>query len=407
MEEIIKIGQSNYINQTLWFVLIVFVCLCGYYLVNIGNRYIERSKRISFDSKLIQKLVKGAISLTIIFLLLNKIPILSRVLTMAIIAAVLSYIMNPFVDKLEERGIKRILGVGIVYIGAFLVITILGIVVFPKILLELRNLIMTLPSYLERLNEHVSSIIDVITENSSYESVEKIRMTFNSAIDNFTDEVIDWISVSVTKTTVYLTDFVQNIISVVLNIMLVLIMTFYFSVDKNRYTGMIKKFIPNSVNSDISYLYTEINTILSEFIRGRFLLAVFVGVFTTILLLILGIDFAIIIGIITCIADIIPYIGPLLGFIPAFLFALIESPFKALIVAVFYVIIQWMENNILAPKIIGDSMGLDPLFIFLSIIIGGGIFGVWGMIVSVPVAAIGMILIKFGIDKYKERGKKS
>ena len=80
----------------------------------------------------------------------------------------------------------------------------------------------------------------------------------------------------------------------------------------------------------------------------------------------------------------------------------IESPIKALIVAIFYVLIQWAENNVLAPKIIGDSMGLNPLFIFLAIIIGGGIFGVWGMVVSVPLAAVGLILIDFAREKYKK-----
>ena len=116
-------------------------------------------------------------------------------------------------------------------------------------------------------------------------------------------------------------------------------------------------------------------------------MAIAVGVMTTIFLLIMRIDYALIIGIITCIADIIPYIGPALGFIPAVVLALVDSPIKAVIVAAAFVLIQWVENNILAPKILGTTIGLNPLLILTSLILGAGMFGVPGMIFAVPVVA--------------------
>ncbi|MDG2830143.1 AI-2E family transporter, partial [Vibrio parahaemolyticus] len=115
-----------------------------------------------------------------------------------------------------------------------------------------------------------------------------------------------------------------------------------------------------------------------------------------------NIDFAIVIGMITAIADIIPYIGPFLGFLPAVVLAFLSSPIKALWVAVFFVVIQWVENNILAPKVLGQSIGLHPLTVLLALIIGGGIFGVLGMILAVPVTAILMIIFRFIKMKYKE-----
>ena len=132
------------------------------------------------------------------------------------------------------------------------------------------------------------------------------------------------------------------------------------------------------------------------------MLALFVGFLTMIYLLILRVDFAIVIGMITCIADIIPYIGPFLGFVPAVLFAFMDAPLKALWVSILFIIIQWAENNILAPKLIGDSTGLNPLAVLISIIIGGGIFGIWGMVVSVPLVSIILILLDFFKLKYNE-----
>jgi len=154
-------------------------------------------------------------------------------------------------------------------------------------------------------------------------------------------------------------------------------------------------FIPAKYKEDCRKLCFEIDDSLSKFVRGKIIMAAYVGIATSIVLLIMGIDFAIVIGFITGIADIIPYIGPFLGFLPAVFFAYLISPLKAIWIALFFVCIQWAENNILAPKVIGETTGIHPLIILISIIIGGGIFGVLGMILAVPVVAILIILFKF------------
>lgn len=112
------------------------------------------------------------------------------------------------------------------------------------------------------------------------------------------------------------------------------------------------------------------------------------------MLLIVGIDFALVIGIITFVADIIPYIGPFLGFLPAFILALLDNPIKAVWVGIFFVIIQWAENNILAPRVLSASIGMNPILILLSLVIGGGMFGVPGMVLSVPVVATAKVIFK-------------
>ena len=161
--------------------------------------------------------------------------------------------------------------------------------------------------------------------------------------------------------------------------------------------------IPEKYKRDVLFVSVRVNEALLGFVKGRLLMAVFVGILTMIALLIIGVDFAVIIGLITCVADIIPYIGPFLGFVPAILFALIESPMKAVWAGIIFLAIQWAENNILAPKLLGDRVGLNPLVILLSIIIGGGMFGVLGMILGVPVVSIMMILIEFFKLKYNEK----
>ncbi|NMA49704.1 MAG: AI-2E family transporter, partial [Tissierellia bacterium] len=102
-------------------------------------------------------------------------------------------------------------------------------------------------------------------------------------------------------------------------------------------------------------------------------------------------------------ADIIPYIGPFLGFLPAVIFAFIASPIKALWVGIFFILIQWGENNIIGPKILGKTTGMHPLTILLSIIAGGTIFGVIGMLLSVPFISVMIILYKYFKNKINNR----
>lgn len=402
MEELLRFDNIKAPLQMIsWVGLIIFGILVGYYLINIGNRYLERSKRIVVDMNLVKKVIIGVAIFLLAVILLRKYPIIGRVLATACISIILAYVLSPLVDRLEKRGINRVLGVIIVYLTIAVILIMLIIVVVPKTTMEIRNLVSELPRYADSISDTVNDIFDKVPVFEDSPAYETIKKSIDESYQKIIQGITGWITNSASSFTTFLSHFVQNFISVVLSLLLIMIMTFYFLIDKRKYADKIQRLIPDSLQGDIFYLGSRINTVLTEFIRGRIILAVFVGVFTGILLLVLGIDFAIVIGIVTCIADIIPYIGPLLGFIPAFLFALIQSPIKALVVALFYVLIQWAENNLLAPKIIGDSMGLNPLFIFLSIVIGGGIFGVWGMVIAIPLAAIGLILIEFFRDKYK------
>ncbi len=159
--------------------------------------------------------------------------------------------------------------------------------------------------------------------------------------------------------------------------------------------------IPKSYRKDVKGLILEIDKALGQFIRGRLLLALYVGIATTILLLLFKVDFALIIGLITGVADIIPYLGPFLGFFAcSVFFAFLYSPIKALWVGVLFLGIQWVENNVLAPKIIGKSTGIHPVTILLALVIGGGIFGIMGgMILSIPFIATLKIIYNYFVIK--------
>lgn len=423
MLEQISGNAARFMIYALAILSILLIFLAIYYLINIGNRYIDGKKRINIDLRLITKIFLGILIFYLINIIFNKFPILGYTLSSVIIAIIFAYIIDPIVNYLERKGVKRQFGVIIVYISAILIFGILIVSVIPKTINEISNLLTSLPAMVDTLirevNNFASNVFakfnielpenfinvyketnpkvngDVETPQIVSDILNSIKATINDLIVKAQGSLMGSLSNVLSKLYGFLTS--------AFRLVLIIIFSFYFSVDKDRFMHRVKKAIPNKYRDDISYLTSNIDTVLQQFIRGRMLMAIFVGLITMAYLLVLRVDFAIIIGLITCVADIIPYIGPFLGCAPAVLFAFMDSPMKALWVLILFVIVQWVENNILAPKLIGDSTGLNPLVILISIIIGGGIFGVWGMVISVPLMSIIFILVDFIKIKYNDR----
>ena len=423
MLEQISGNAARFMIYALAILSILLIFLAIYYLINIGNRYIEGKKRISIDLHFITKIFLGILTLYLITIIFNKFSILGYTLSSAIIAIIFAYIIDPIVNYLERKGVKRQFGVIIVYISVVLIFGVLIVSVIPKTINEISKLLASLPEMVDTLTKNVNSFLTDIFAKFNIElpnnfidfykeSNPKVEGNVETPqiVSNILNSMKKTIDDLVTKAQGSLMGSLSGVFSKVygfvtsaFRLVLIIIFSFYFSVDKEKFTLKVRKFMPNKYREDITYLANRIDIALQQFIRGRMLLAIFVGILTMIYLLILRVDFAIIIGLITCVADIIPFIGPFLGCVPAVLFAFMDSPIKAFWVLVLFVLVQWVENNILAPKLIGDSTGLNPLIILISIIIGGGIFGVWGMVISVPITSIIFILIDFAKIKYNDR----
>lgn len=423
MLEQISDNAARFMVYALAILSIFLIFLAIYYLVNIGNRYIEGKKRISIDLRLITKIFLGILAIYLINIIFNKFPILGYTLSSVIIAIIFAYIIDPIVNYLERKGVKRQFGVIIVYISVILIFGILIVSVIPKTINEVSNLLASLPAMVDTLIKDVNNFLTEVFAKFNIELPENFidvykesnpKVNGNVETPQIVSDILNSMKKAINELIVKmqgsLMGSLSNIVSKLygfltsaFRLVLIIIFSFYFSVDKERFILKVKKAMPNKYREDISYLTSNIDTALQQFIRGRMLLAIFVGVLTMLYLLVLRVDFAIIIGLITCVADIIPYIGPFLGCAPAVLFAFMDSPMKALWVLILFVIVQWIENNILAPKLIGDSTGLNPLVILISIIIGGGIFGVWGMVISVPLTSIIFILVDFIKIKYNDR----
>jgi len=388
---------SDFILKGILVLLILLLSLIIYYLVNIGNKHVEDRKKINLNKRIILFSLVGIILIYFLYALFQKYEFLSDMIFTIIMSLIISYALNPIINYLETKNINRLNGVLIVYLSIVGIITILAFSVIPRSGEEIRRLSTDLPKYFDQLSKIVDSIYTKYystlgglppvfqgIETVIMDNIVKLENAISNGLENFVTGIID-------------------IATKVVSIVLTPILTLYFLADKNYFKEKIINLIPRDYRDDMVYLASIINISLTKFIRGRLLMSLYVGVSVTLLLLIMGIEFAVVIGFITGLFDIIPYIGPFIGFVPAVLFAFISKPIKAVWVSIIFLLIQWTENNILAPKIIGENMGMHPMVILLSIIVGGGIFGVLGMIISIPVVSITRTIFIFVLDKRKEK----
>jgi predicted PurR-regulated permease PerM len=171
------------------------------------------------------------------------------------------------------------------------------------------------------------------------------------------------------------------------------VLSFYMLLEKNSIKMFVFNFISEEKQSQAANILDKISDKMSQWLGGHLLLMLTIGIFDGIALMIMGMPYVLILAIWGGSMELIPYLGPWLGALPAVLIALTFSPWLALIVAITYFVIQQVESNFLAPKILGQAVGLSPVIVILSLLTGAKLMGLIGVIIAVPIAAIISVLI--------------
>lgn len=371
--------QGGALNGILLGLKIIILALGIYYLVNIGNKHLQDSEKLIFSKTVIIKFILTVLAV-LFFIYIYKSFLMVRTLTLSIlIAAMLAYFLNPLVKSVKNKfKISDTLAILAVFLVVILIFLILGFTVFPKTVSDVKNLIMKFPEYYKQTLESINEFL------GQYEVFKNINLDNNFIANNLSKIY----SKQKANAANLIVSSAKNVMSFIFSLVLTPIFTFYFLKDKDDIKEKLKKMIPKQKNDRLMKLFSKMHQDMTKYISGKIKMAVFVGFATFIMLLVLGVEFSFVIGIITCVADIVPYVGPLMGLVPAFVFAFIDSPIKALWIFVLYLFIQWIENNIVGPKILSEETGFHPIVVLFLLIVGGSLFGFLGMILSVPIALV-------------------
>ena len=304
------------------------------------------------------------------------------------IGFLICWLSSPLANKLRKLGLNKTLSSFISLIIIFGVLIALFSFVIPMFVSQLTNLIKDLP--------HIYS---VVVEKVNWFLTEKIHLENGLNISsNFEDlELVERIQNNLGNIVDYSINTLQSVFGVLVTIGTTIVVSFFMvkDIDKIK-AGIISFFSKNAKNNNRYKMIKEIDETLMSYIKGVAIDSFIVGVITTIVCMVLGLDYAIVFGILIMLLNLIPYIGAILSYSIASLYALtVGGPFLAIITLVCLIGVQIVDANILQPNIVAKSVNLHPVVVLSGLIVFDLFFGIVGMIIAVPVLAVIKIILKY------------
>lgn len=302
-------------------------------------------------------------------------------------------------DTIKVKKESKIISISISILILLLILFWIFYLLIPKLLISVVSIVEMLPdsivkveSWLENIlkgNPAIENIILTMINDSS----KSILSYLSEGILPKMENIVTTVTVGLNGMYEFLRDFTIGIVFSV-----------YLLINKNKYVSEMKKFIytflgikkGNSLLQGARYSYK----IFNGFIKGKLLTSVALGIVCYIAMILFKMPYAALISLIVAITNIIPFFGPIIGWVPGVILLLLINPIQALYFTIIIIVLQQIEGNILSPKIVGDSIGLSGFWVLFSIMIFGGIFGLVGMIIGVPIFAIFYHFASYQLKKY-------
>lgn len=304
-----------------------------------------------------------------------------------IAAGILYYLFVPLVNKLVRRGIQRTLAIWIIFLFIVLLISWGISTLIPVLRAQGLSFIDNIPRYNDQLNEIINDLpldLDEILVNSN------IPAYFRN---------IDWSNVTESLNTILTSTFgglgsvIGTVAQVVAGLVTMPVVLYYLLLEGYKIPENILQHIPNKYRADFGRLMFKANYQVSQYIRGQILVAVVVGILFAIGYSIIGIDYAISLAVIAAVMNIIPFLGSMIAVIPAFIIALLTSPYMIIKVIIVVTIEQLIEGRIVSPQILGSNLKIHPVTILFILLGAGRLFGLSGVILGVPGYAVVKVIV--------------
>lgn len=333
-----------------------------------------------------------------------------------IIGMIIAYLLSPFVEFINRKLVSRLFfklpsdpfklekSMGLqrtisILIAFLIILAIICIIIYAFAFLIVGDLVFT------SIQNMIDSIIDYFLK---YETVfrgwlEAIpnNTEIEERVQDFATDAVNWITDNFSTAAVF--NFLASLSGSILNTVLGVVVSIYLLKDKDFFLRLWRKalhlILPMKANAAVTETLSDINRVVSQFVRGQLLDAVIIAILSSIGLSLIGLDFAVFIGCFAGLCNIIPYFGPVISTVPAALVGLLTGGISQAFLAILVlVIIQQIDANIIYPRVVGSSVGLHPLFVLVSVIVGGYYWGISGMILAVPTAAIIKVFIMKKLD---------
>ena len=322
--------------------------------------------------------------------------VLSPVLTPFVFAALIGWLGDPLVDRLERSGRSRNTAVLLVFGAMSLVAIIALLLLIPAIEQQIRTLVEGMPRY----RQWVETV-----------GVPWIEGRFGVELSQYLDlgyltEMVrsNWARAGGVAATIwaYVSSSGFALLAFATNLVLVPVLAFFFLRDWDVLIARVGSLVPRDQLDTVSRLARESSDVLGAFLRGQFLVMITLGVMYGVGLWAVGIDLGILIGLIAGILTFVPYLGPTSGIVLGCIAALVQyGDWKHIAgVLVVFGVGQVIESYWLTPKLVGDRIGLHPMAVIFAVLAGGTLFGFLGMLLALPVAAVANVLLRYAQERY-------
>jgi predicted PurR-regulated permease PerM len=332
----------------------------------------DKTFNISIKTSTIFKLI--FILIVIYFLYL-----VSDILIIFFLSVIFASAFNPWVESMQKRKIPRVVGILIIYFVLFVIIGSAVYFMIPPLVTEFKGLSVHFPSY---LNSIISKFSDLQSFSAQHGFVSDIQGSMDVA-NNYLQSAAGGVFATVV-----------NIFGGLISFFLILVLTFYFVVEETAIKNLVWFVAPDCYKSYIMHLIVRMQSKVGMWLRGQLILNVTIFLLTLIGLLILNVQYALILALVAGITSFVPYVGSIMGSFPAIFISFIDSPLKAVFVAILYYIVHLIEGNILQPKVMQKAVGLNPIISILVLLIGYKLAGVIGIVLSIPATTALSVFLK-------------
>jgi predicted PurR-regulated permease PerM len=325
--------------------------------------------------------------------------LLAPVLTPFVLAALLGWLGDPWVDRLERVGRSRTTAVVLVFTLMILLLVLAMVILVPMIERQIVTLIESLPTYRDWIVQRALPWVEQRTGLELVAWLDPERLT-------------EWVrghwqqAGGVAATFFgYLSRSGFAMMAWVANLVLLPILTFYFLRDWDKLVERVAALIPRDHIAIATRLALESNDVLGAFLRGQFLVMLALGAIYAIGLSVVGLKLGLLIGIIAGLISFVPYLGTATGIVLGVIAALVQSGGEWNLVAmvmVVFVVGQMLEGYVLTPRIVGDRIGLHPVAVIFAIMAGGQLFGFLGMLLALPIAAVANVMLRYAHERYTQ-----
>jgi predicted PurR-regulated permease PerM len=316
---------------------------------------------------------------------------LGDVLLPFIVGGAIAYFLDPVADRLERMGMSRVTATTIISLIALLLVALLVLAVIPTLVNQLTALVNAAPDIAKRLQGFLLERFPDLADSTS--TIRQTLAEIGAAIQARGAELAQGVLSSA-----------LGVISIVLFIVVVPVVAFYLLLDWDDMVARVDSMLPLDHAPTIRRLAREIDAVLAGFVRGQVSVCLTLGTFYAVALMAAGLQFGLIVGAIAGAITFIPYVGSLVGGALAIGLALFQfwgDWLQIGIIAAIFAVGQFVEGNILTPRLVGKSVGLHPVWLLFALSAFGTVFGFVGMLIAVPVAASIGVLTRFGVEQYR------